>query len=414
MIKLLLNKNRLETDGELSPGDYDILIEEVRKVYSHPGLSAANRSDLDVKLSQYEEGKGKTTLNNTQDISRLNREIEDDFRTQNMLLANDPSAILRSRSDAYRAKLDRLSESIDQLEGSSQDASQHYNEFNATINEFQDLRQAMADIAEYQGGEPTSQMVAFITTNSDGQISDVKFGRVGSHSGYVATNGVYGGMKIHGKVNRKEGGSNIFQLGNTQFSAPDITTPDPNNPLGFRSQTLISSNTQQQRGNITTAQAGQFDVVDLSQVPLQSSIREGGYAKGSSGHIYQRLPGGQYRKFVDAKLENLGITEGDILPIPSSFEKNIIPSVTETVDGSVPFTPPTPAGIDPAASVAGSATSQVQGQGSETISNEAQAQGRARGQGAPTQRAPQTSQGIASRAIGAVGGFFKNILGFGQ
>ncbi len=408
--QISIKQNRLEADGKLAPGDYDALIAEVQKVYSHPGLSAAQRSDLDVKLSQYTEAKSKNKLKDSQDIARLNRELEDDFRTQNMMLANNPEAMLRARSDAYRLKLDRLSQSIDELETAGDDATQHYNEFNQTINDWNDLTQTIEDVKGYKNGEPKSQTVAYIKTNSRGEISEVKFGRVGAESGFVETNGVYGGMKIYGKVNAKEGGSNIFRLGNTTFSAPDITTPDPNNPLASRPAKLISQNTQQQRGNITTSQSGQFDVIDLQSVPLQSSIREGSYARGSSGHIYERLAGGQYRKYVDANVENLGISEGDILPIPSSFEQNIMPSVSETVDGTVPFTPPTPAGITPGGPTAGSSTQAVAGQPSTALGDVPGVRGR--GPTQPTQRAPKSSKGIVGRALGAAGGFFKNILGF--
>lgn len=401
--QLDIMRNRLESDGKLSPGDYDLLMKEANKAYSHPGLTPQQRSNIQVKISQYQSEKSKVSLKDNNDIARLNREIKDDSAKNIMLFGSNPLQLTQAKSDALRIKLSQLSQSINNLQSAGDDATSHLNEYNSTLQEYSDALQAAEDIKNFKSGSaPSSGFVAYLTTNSRGEITDVEIARTGSRTGYVETNGLYGGLQIYGKVNQKLNGKNVFQIGNTRFSGSDLIVSDPSTPGAFRAAPLLSEDTK--AGRNLGVIPGVYKEVDLASVRPQSYIPAGNWAESSDGFLYKALDNGKYQKYVNAKKENLGITDNNLIRIPKSFESGIIPNVQETIDASaVPYTPPqpTPAVFGPSlptASTTPPAAPALVGAGTSRTPS-------------PLERAPQSAPGIAQRAFQAAGGFLGRLFG---
>jgi len=401
--KLDIKRNQLESDGKLSPGDYDLLKKEAQSIYAHPGLSEAQRSNVLVKISQYDQEKKVNSQKDLNDIKRLTNETNDDFYKNSMLFGNDPELFLQSNSDALRLKMERLSESIDQLTFAGDDATNHIVEYQDALSEYQDMSQAFDDVKNHVAGQsPTSNYVAFVTTNSSGEISNVKIGRTGSNSGYVETNGLYGGLQIYGKVNRKENGKNVFQLGNETFSGSDLTIQDPSVPGAFRSAPLLSSDTKAGKNYGVIVES--YKDMDPTQMKSQSAIRSGGWAEGSNGFLYERLDDGSYKKYVNTTKDKLGIKDSDIIKIPSNMEQGILGSIKETVDGSVSNYAPVPLNSASAGQMSiAPKESQV------PVEQQTQSMGTSRTP-SPTVRAPSQSSGMASDLIKKAGGVLKYIF----
>lgn len=411
--QLSIKEAELAGDGVLSPGDYDLLANLARKVYGSPGLTKDQRSNVLVKIADYKKGQSTTTVKNNSDVSRLNRDYQDDLAKNTMLFGNDPKTLLQTNADAAHAKIQKLAEAIDQIEQAGGDASEQLNEYSKTLNEFQDTLHAQEDVNKYKGeGKPDSPYVAYMTTNPQGEIVDVKVGKVGSNSGYVETNGIYGGLQIYGKINAKENGKNIFNLGNTKFSAADLLLPDASNPGAMKANRLIAEDQQSQGGKgFDTASNNLFKPIDPTQVRVQGAVPTGSWAKGIDGTLYERLDNGSYKKYVNVDQEKLGIPDNKVIRVPRSFEQSINQNATQTFDGSgqtiMPqgFTGPlsptekySPVGAPnqppaPAAAPAGPAGSPKTPQ--------------------PTSRAPQSAPGLAERVNSSVSKFVGSLFGKG-
>ncbi len=405
--QLQIKENQLAADGKLAPGDFDVLVRQAQELYSHPGLSQSQRSNLLVKISQYDEQKKTTSLKKANDISRVNNEVKDDFARNAMLFGNNPELLVRANLDATRMKIDQLSRSIDQLGLAGDDPSAHVNEYTETLNLFNDLSQALDDVKKSNvndSGPSKSNYVAYVKTNSQGEIVDVEVGRTGSKTGYVETNGKYGGLQIYGKVNRKEFGKNYFVLGNTTFSGSDLTVQDPTTPGAFRSAPLLSEDTKGGRNFGVVPNV--YKNVDLSQVRSQNGVRTGGWAEGANGFLYYKKPDGTFQKYVNAKRDQLGISDNDIIRLPKIMEQSILPNVNETIDGSKPFSPP----ISPSASPSTQSPTAPQAQ---TGAGPAPELGSSRTP-SPTVRAPSSAGGIAQKALNVGKGILGYLFGGGE
>jgi len=298
-----------------------------------------------------------------------------------------------------------LVESIDNANASNDDASRYVNEYNSALSEYNDYLQALDDSKNYDGASaPKSSFAAYVTTNSHGEISDVKVGRVGSQTGYVETNGVYGGLQIYGKINRKENGKNIFQLGNNSFSAADVMIPDPTNPGAMKNSLLVSDD-QKGSGVYKTAQSGQFKIIDTTQLSPQSSIREGGWAEGDKGFLYQKQSNGKYKKYVNTDKTALGVDDTNIIRIPRSLEDSIMPEVSETIDGSVTkITPITSQGLSTSSLPTGGG---VPNQSQPQQTSQPKSTSRTK---SPMQSFVETPGGIGTRALSAASTFLGNLI----
>lgn len=408
--QLAIKEAELSGDGKLAPGDYDLLAGMARKLYNSPGLTAGQRSNINVKIAEY-TSKGKSTgLKDNEDIGRITRDHEDDLAKGNMLFGNDPKTLVQTKVDSTKAKLDRLAESINQIDTSGGDASQHLGEYKTTLNDYQDLLHAQEDINKYNGqGKPDSPYVAYMVTNPQGEIVDVKIGKVGSNPGYVETNGIYGGLQIFGKINSKENGANVFNLGNTRFTAADLLLPDPSNPGAMRANRLIAEDQQSQGGHgFDTASSNNFKVIDPGQIRVQGAIPVGSWAKGGNGVLYQRLDSGKYKKYLNVDQEKLGIPDNQVLRVPKVFEQSINSNVDQTYDGAgvdsfVPqgmMGPLAPhQGYNPVGDKSAPAPAPAPSGSSKTP--------------APTSRAPQDARGLASRINDGVSKFVGGLFGKG-
>lgn len=408
--QLSIKENQLAADGKLSPGDYDVLVGLAQNIYSNPGLTADQRSNINVKISEYRQKKSTTGLKDSNDISRMNNELKDDISSTTMLVGNNPTALLGLRTKSLHNKLNTLSASIASLEAAGDDPSNHYNEFNATLAEYNDLMDAYSAVQGYTpSGKPAADLVAYVMTNSRGEITSIDFGRPGSKTGYLETNGLYGGLQIYGKVNKKENNKNIFMLGKETFSAPDVMTPDPQNPLSMKASTLTADSLKR-GGTIQTAQYGVYKDMDPTSLVTQSAIRPGDWAKGSKGFLYYRKPDGTYVKYVNADPAKLGISENDVLSLPSNMENNMTNFVQETVDGSKPFNPPVPLNAPASQDL----TNPIGPMNIKDAFAKQQPAPSISPTASPTERAPKTTTGIAGQALNAAKSFFGKIINFGD
>lgn len=398
-------ESTLAADGKLSPGDYTLLTQKAQQLYGHPGLSPAQRSNIEVKISSYKSSSSKTSLKDSQDISQLNNEVQDDGRKASMLFGNNPAKFLETQAAIQSAKVRQLADSINSLDQSGSDSSAHVNEYNDALTTYQDTLQALEYVQGHAAGAaPTSDYSAFITTNNDGEIVGVKIGREGSQAGYLETNGLYGGLKIYGKLNHKENGKNVFMLGNQRYSGTDVVVPGPDGTM--KTSTLVNESMQKGKAGVfTTAVAGYSDM-NPETTRTQSAIRSGGYAQGSKGFIYKKNEDGTYTKYVNATPEKLQISDNQIIKLPNSMEQSILGSVTSTIDSAMPApTLPVPPTLTPTTNAPVAPTSTSPGM-SRLPAGSPPPQ--------PTDRSPQSSQGLASRVIGGAKSFLAGLFGGGQ
>ncbi len=405
-------ESTLSADGKLSPGDYTLLTQKAQQLYGHPGLTPANRSNIETKIASYKSSGSKSTLKDAQDISQLNNEVQDDGRKASMLFGNNPAQFLETQSAIQSAKVRQLADAINSLDQSGSDSSAHVNEYNDALTTYQDTLQALEYVQTHQvGAEPTSDYSAYITTNNDGEIVGVKIGREGSQSGFLETNGLYGGLKIYGKLNHKENGKNVFMLGNQRYSGTDVVIPGPDGSM--KTSTLVNESMQKGKpGMFTSAVAGYTEgiVVDpstgQSNVRTQSAIRNGGYAQGSKGFIYKKNDDGSYTKYVNATPEKLQISDNQIIKLPNSMEQSILGSVTSTIDSAMPAptlpVPPTMTPTTRAPATSTTATSSM----SRAPAGSPPPQ--------PTSSSPQSSQGLAQRVMRGAKSFLGGLFGTGQ
>lgn len=409
--QLDIMENSLAADGKLSPGDYKLLTAKAQELYGHPGLTPAQRSNIEVKISSYRSASSKTQLKDTQDISQLTNEAKDDERKASILFGNNPQKFLQAQAAIQQAKVSQLADAINTLDTSGQDSSAHTLEYNQAVSDLQDTLQALEVTKTHTpGAAPASDYVAYVTTNNNGEITGVQVGREGSQSGYLETNGLYGGLKIYGKLNRKENGKNVFLLGNQRYSAADVVIPGPDGSL--KTSTLVNESGQKGKsGTFTTAVAGYTDM-DPAATPTQATIRAGGYAEGSNGFIYKKNTDGSYTKYVNGNAANLNISPNDIIKLPKSMEQSLIGNVTSTVDASVPVPSTLPA---PQSVVPNTAPTGISPATRATISAIPAGPMDRLPAGSPppqpTSSSPNTSGNIFQRTVQSAGGFLGRVFG---
>ena len=393
--QLAILENELAKDGNLAPGDYDILTKKAREIRLTGSLTNDQRSNLDVKISAYEKSKSTSKLGDNNDVGRLNREVEDDRRKLTMAFANDPSRFLQGNADLLEAKASRLAETINQLDEAGADSSAQKNEYVSTLQDLQDSLDAIDKSSTYApgSGKPAGDFIAFIDTNSRGEITKVEVGRIGSKSGYAETDALYGGMQIYGRPNAQSKGEKIFRLGNVQYKGSDLQFQDPDSPGSFRNAPLTANG----KGVIKVES---YQDVDPTTLRAQQTIRPGGFARGKDGTLYESLATGGYRKYVNTLPDQLGRGDQDVLDVPQSMEAGINSGATETVYGAdLPqMSVANPAQLNelsPSAPTPSAAPAPAPA--STPVSARTPS---------PTERAPKSAPGIASRAIGAAKKFF--------
>lgn len=338
--QLAILENSLGKDGFLSPGDYDILIKKAREIQMGNSLTKDQRSSYDVKISEYEKAKEVGDLQKASDIERMNKAIKSEAAEDVMVVGNNPQLFLKGRISSIQSKLNDLSEVITQKTAAGDDTTDYYNEYNSTLQEYRtkmEASQAMGDFANDQT-KPIQGYVAYVTTNKNGEIVDVDYGKYGEKSGYAETNGMIDGFQVYGKINYKEDGKNYFKLADKTFTAADMLIQDSANPGSFKPNKLMADvQDPTGRGIATRASAGYVNIPGAT-IQIQSYLPNNSWAKGVNGTIYNRDSSGNYKKYINATEDKLSI-DGPILNIPESFEKSLMRNVTETVDVSAPITP---------------------------------------------------------------------------
>lgn len=409
---LSIKEDQLASDGKLSPGDYKLLINQAQSLYTHPGLTPAQRSTVLTKIAGYQKDMSTSQLTQNDDITSLNDDYTQSMASINSKYANDPATFLKGQAAAQVAKIDQLSQAIDTMDASGQDASSHYNELTSTMQDYQDTLSSL-DAVNQHAADPTknsTDYAAYVTTNSQGQITDLKIGKTGSSSGYSPTNGTYGGLQVYGKANGKVDNKNIFKFGNQTFTeSSNISTVD-----GSAQNVLTAGGVGSNGYNVNQPSID----VDPKTVQVQGSIRPGGYVQGttSGSPLYQMQQDGSYKKIINPNLQQLGVQPGDVMTMPKEFLDSITPQVKQTVDGAAvtpvlpPTTTPNPGAPAPATPFAPTPAGQQA---------EAAAPARPSPIGAPKVGSPKVTAssslgGVAQGALNAVGGFFGGLFGGGK
>ena len=363
--QLAILENSLGKDGFLSPGDYDILIEKAREIQMNNSMTADQRSAYDVKISGYEKSKEVSNLQKASDIERMNKTIKSEAAEDVMVVGNNPQLFLKGRVASLQAKLNDLSEVITNKTAAGDDTTDYYNEYNATLQEYRtkmEAGQAMGEFANDQT-KPVQGYVAYVTTNKNGEIVDVDYGKYGDKSGYAETNGMIDGFQVYGKINYKEDGKNYFKLADKIFTAADIVMSDPNNPGSFKPSKLMADvqetnpETGQKLAYGRRATAGYVNIPGAT-IQVQSYLPNDSWAKGVNGTIYHRDSTGTYKKYINATDENLPMS-GPILNIPESFEKSLMRNVQETIDVTAPISPDQGMNMSPATDMGGPQSSPI-------------------------------------------------------
>jgi len=393
--QLDIKKNQLEADGMLSPGDYAVLTDMARKLYTNPGLTPAQRSNVQVKISDYQSKSKLQTLKDTNDIQRLNRDVKDTKMTAKSLAVNNPAMFLKANADAEKAKIDRLTNMIDQTENAMGDATKYYDERDQAMLDYQDALQAQNDV---ETKNPQSNYATYMVTNSYGEVVDIKVGKVGTVSGYIPTNATYGGLQVYGKINLvNDSGKNVFSIGGQNFvEGKDIVT-GPDGATSVKKLTLEGTS----KGGGITVNAGKVEIATPT-LRAQNEVRRGGWAEGQSGVLYQKGEDGNYTKYINQTKEQLGLKDGDLMKLGTSTEQSILPYATKTVDSMADNVPPPM----PQAPVTSSVTPPT-----STTTSTTTPKGRSNTGGAPTERAPETAQGVSGGVMSKVKGFFGSLFG---
>lgn len=403
--QLTMLENELASDGKLAPGDYDKLLERAQNLAVHPGLTADQRSNIAVKISGYKKAKATGALDVADDISLLNREVQDDHRTNTMLNGGDVTRFLDARVASLRLKADRIAQSIDQRQVSGNDVTAHQNEYAATLDDLNDALDALDKVQAYSAApnqQPVGDFVAYVQTNSRGEITGLEVGRPGAKTGYAETNGLMGGLQVYGKVNKKQSGKSVFRLGNVEYSGSDLQFQDPSNPGSFRNAPLVAGG----KGANQFAVIENYQDIQPGQAKPQGVLRPGDYARGKDGAIYFSNPAGGYRKYKNVLPDQLGINPQDILDLPSTIESSVNAQSNETVDGNESAFAPQSLPLGEYDRMRSSAPAPA----ASTPAPEQSASGTPRTP-APVSRAPQSTPGLAARTIQGAKGYLSRIFG---
>jgi hypothetical protein len=414
--QLDIKENQLGSDGYLSPGDYQLLTSMAQKAYSSPGLTPDQRSSLLVKISGYQKAAATTQLTQNSNISDLNDDVSDTLAQATMLQGSNPAAFIKTNVDVLAAKLSQLKDAIDTADSAGQDSSALTNEYLSSLSQYNDMTNALQDVNSYTAnptGVPQTDYAAYITTNSKGEITDVKIGQQGSITGYNEVKALYGGLPIYGKANTAVNGTKTFKLGNNTYSGSATTAIDPTTLQPMPAGVLTIPN-----------QGSTYIDMDPKTTSPQGYIPDNGWAQGStSSTFYQNNGGGKYTKYVNASQKALNIPDGGYITLPSALEQSLAPAVGTTTDLSAPITPPvaispvpnigTPTSTTPTSSTptppAGSGPASFGGPtGNGSTAPAPSATSRTN---APTKSSPTGIAGIAQNALGAATGFLGKLFG---
>lgn len=414
--QLQIMENRLSADGSLSPGDYQLLSGMAQKALLTPGLTADQRSALQVKVSGYQSAASKAQISQNSDITGLNDAHTDDLNTATMLAGNNPTQFLQANADSLAQKLSSLKDSVDNATqaGDQTTVSTLTNEYLQTLSDYNDATNALQDAQTYQTNpnqQPNTDYAAYLTTNSKGEITGVQIGRQGSVTGYTPVKALYGGLPIYGKLNSTTNNTKTFKLGNQTYTGSATASAISFNSDGTLNTSAASLLTAPNQGN-------NYIDMDQNTTAPQGYVPDNGWAQGAtSSTFYQNNGGGKYTKYINADPTKLNIPPGGYISLPSSLEQALSPAVGTTTDMSAPMptvpsassTPTTTSPIAPVDNYPTTPATQSP-QGPAGVGSQAAQQSIARTQAAMPS-SPTSIAGIASQAIGKAGSFLQGLFG---
>lgn len=329
--QLSILENELSKDGFLSPGDYDQLIKAGKSMMG-AGLTADQRSNIMVKISDYQSKKSVSSINNDTDIDVMLRTLKNEQAEDVHNVGNDPLAFMQGRNDSLESMISDLANSIQQKAESGQDYSKYLNQYEESVNDLKARKDILNEMKSKQPGDtaPIKGAAAYVTTNRKGEIVDVDYSRYDNRGGYAETNATINGVPVFGKINYKDNGSNYFVLGGKTFSAADITTPDPANPGSFQVKKLVADVTGGlvKKGSAVPLNFTSQDLTVQNYVPI------GGWAKGIDGSFYKRDTDGKFKKYINGDVTKLGISDNDMITIPKVMESTLMGNSVETIDAN--------------------------------------------------------------------------------
>lgn len=337
--KLSMLENELAKDGYLASGDYDILIDEIRKIQNSGALTPTQISDYNVKISRYQKEKEVSSIERAADIGTMNRNMESEAVEDVMVMGNNPKNFVKGRISSLESKIGSLMDVIQRKEVAGMDTTEYLNEYQEAMREYTSRNQTLQSMGSFDGKNPIVGQAAFVKTNSYGEIIDVDYASYGSKTGYVETNGMINGLQVYGKVNDKKDGKNMFFMGGSTFSAPDILEADPENPGQFKPTKLVAD--VRQLGPFEIGKAGYVNM-DEKTLRVQSYLPRDSWAKGLSGSLYKRRPDGGYTKYININqsIADMPRNVEDVMKIHPNIEEQIMRSgVDETIDFAEPMEP---------------------------------------------------------------------------
>lgn len=424
--QLTILKSELMRDGFLSQGDYELLLQTARTLSNNPTLTENQRSDWAVRISGLETEKANTYQTVGDDITRMNDSLSGEAAEDVMMAGNNPEEFLTGRLSSLRAKLDDLMETIERKESAGQDYSSFLNEYQDTLQSYQDKSETLNAITGWQGSnaenpsaEPVFGYVAYVKTNSNGEITDVDYNRYDGRSGYSETNAMLGGLQVYGKVNYKQNGNNFFAMGNELFSGVDQIISDPTNPGAFTTPRLVAQSFVKNPDSPLKSAQGGYKQFLPGEVSTQSYIPRNSWAKGINGTIYQRREDGGYTKYMNVNQSIEGRPDPqDMLTLPPSMEQNLMTLSDQTIDESAPMVPPTSEGFIGPLTQEQSQAKEQQRQSSGIPTTQQERPSRSMSGGPQLNRTPQQSRESTGSGIGSIArktiksgvDFFKNAI----
>lgn len=412
-------------DGILSNGDYDLLIAQAQKL-ANVAPTASSRSNFMVKATLYQSQKSVKKFQATEDLSNIQRTLKNESAERVFAVGTSPGDIedeqgnvypgyLSSKVDSLATALSDLAEIIDRKEAVGEDATEYKLELRDTIGQYNDAVQAN-EAGKTWGKDsqaPISGYAAYVTTNPQGEVTDVDYLPIGNRTGYNETNAMINGFQVFGKATNKDG-KKVFKLMNETFSGVDSYAPDPNNPGSFSVQpTRLIAQSQQSGSSFNKRGSQGFLNFDSTNLLTQSYVPRNSWAKTADGTLYKRREDGAYSKYVNYEPE--GVDLGSIPTFPNSMFSRL--NVDETIDGAEPIQK----------TIESLPNGQYYGEATKTMFDNPQEHGtppatdqppavgpvapkvnqRAPG---PTSRSPQTAPSYARQTINKAGKFFKDMF----
>jgi hypothetical protein len=344
--ELTILEDTLAKDGVLTTGDYDLLVQKAREIQNRGNMTPAQRSNFEVKISGYERAKSVTGLNRYDDIQAGQRMLQNEAAEDVMNVGSDPSKFLEGRIASLRYYLNDLADTIDRRgeAGTDEagrpmyDSSQHKIEYNEMLRQYEAYVSALESGRAWQpGAGPLQGFAAYVQTNNRGEIVNVEYAPQDGRNGYAETNAVIGGFQVFGKSS-KQNGRQMFKLGNDSYSAPDMMSPDPNNPGSFLPPRLV--NEKSQRGGAFKTGGAGFTEYTSNTVPVQTGIPRGSWARDTTGTVFYRNEDGSYVKHVNASEEAPNRPRlSEMLVLPNDYSESVGNWSRETVDDTAPIMP---------------------------------------------------------------------------